>query len=281
MVSFYLKLNNVKSESMRKIWFVIPLMFLLFSLSTVNAQSHFCVVYFTGVGCPHCAKTDPVVLIQFLKDYPNIVLIEYEIYKQRDNAPLLYDYKSTYNSGMGVPLLIFGKNDYIIGDSPILQNARNRIQQTENNPCPLINGTVDFDKLDFNSLPGVPKVWSKNRILIAPEKRTERIDNNLARKLLTTDNLSDLLLKNNFEKVNPQDVALSGRYVKFSNAIRINGWTFQWNEENQSNPVTSKVTGLHSMQKNFSWLYIFSGIVVAIVLVVISVKLRTSKSVCK
>ena len=272
MVSFYLKM-------MKKItWLSISLMILLLSLSTVNAQSNFCVVYFTGVGCPHCAKTDPVVLTQFLKDYPNLIIIEYEIYKQRDNAPLLYEYNSVYNSGMGVPLLIFGPNDYIIGDSPILQNARNRIQKSEVNPCPLLDSSVGFNEMDLNSLPGAPKIWSKNRILIAPEKRNEKIDNNLAKKLLTIDDLSSLLSKNNFEKVNPQDVALSGRYVKFNNAIRISGWTFQWNEENEMASTTNKVTGLYRMQSNLSWLYIFSGIVVAIILVIALSKLRTSKS---
>ena len=35
-----------------------------------------CVVYFTGIGCPHCAKSDPVLLENYLHKYPNQIVIE-------------------------------------------------------------------------------------------------------------------------------------------------------------------------------------------------------------
>ena len=59
---------------------------LLFSLLlsaiilTPNAHSatdkDMCTVYFTGIGCLHCAKADPVVLQDLLNEYPNLVVIE-------------------------------------------------------------------------------------------------------------------------------------------------------------------------------------------------------------
>jgi len=79
---------------------------------------------FTGVGCTHCAKADPIVLTQLPHEYPNLVVVEYEIYQNKENAPLLYQYDEKYNSGLGIPLLIFGKDDALIGDNPILKNVK-------------------------------------------------------------------------------------------------------------------------------------------------------------
>ena len=76
--------------------FVVP--------TSVYAQdSDICAVYFTGVGCPHCAKTDPVLLEQLVDQYPNLFIVEYEIYHQRENASLLYLYDEQYHSGLGIP----------------------------------------------------------------------------------------------------------------------------------------------------------------------------------
>jgi len=109
---------------MRKL---IPILFALFLISSFlsptalaeDEQSTVCAVYFTGVGCSHCAKTDPIVLVDLLKKYPDLIIIEYEIYQQQVNAPLLYQYDSEYSSGLGVPLIIFNKDEYFIGDAPI------------------------------------------------------------------------------------------------------------------------------------------------------------------
>ena len=92
--------------------FVLSFVFFAFSLIFLSrfseAQGNYiCAVYFTGVGCPHCAKTDPVVLEDLLREYPNFIVIEYEIYQQGQNAPLLYEYDSKYQSGLGIPLIIF------------------------------------------------------------------------------------------------------------------------------------------------------------------------------
>jgi cytochrome c biogenesis protein CcdA len=101
-----------------------------------------------------------VVLEQLPKEYPNLVVIEYEIYQQRENAPLLYTYNENYNSGLGIPLIIFNKKEYIAGDRPILNNVKAIIEKG-NNLCPLADGSsIDFNKLDINSLPGQPKIWT-------------------------------------------------------------------------------------------------------------------------
>ena len=121
-----------------------------------------CVVYFTGIGCPHCAQVDPIILEQLPKEYPNLVVIEYEIYQETENAPLLYEYNEVYGSGLGIPLAIFGQDNFLAGDAPILKNIKGLIEKG-NNPCPLIDGSsVDFEDLDVSNLPGKPIIWPKS-----------------------------------------------------------------------------------------------------------------------
>lgn len=147
----------------------ICLAFLIFVLTLLLPKEVFaqredsiCVVYFTGIGCPHCAKVDPVVLEQLPEEYPDLVVIEYEIYQETENAPLLYEYNNVYGSGLGIPLAIFGKDNFIVGDTPILKNIKGMIEKGSN-PCPLIDGSsIDFEELDVSNLPGKPVIWPKS-----------------------------------------------------------------------------------------------------------------------
>ncbi|HDI03247.1 MAG TPA: hypothetical protein ENF67_01770 [Candidatus Pacearchaeota archaeon] len=212
-----------------------------------------CAVYFTGIGCPHCAKTDPVILVDLLRRYKNFVVIEYEIYQSRENGPLLYSYNQNYGFGLGIPLIIFSKNNYIIGDLPILNNVEGKIIELKNkgNPCLLLEKAVSFENLNFSQLEGKPKIWKDNRVLIFQEKKP--IDSSILRKLLTSDKISEALKGVNYSIVEAKPVPLSGRNVNFENAIKIGGWVLEWNGEklnvtnimNQSTNVTNvgNITG--------------------------------------
>jgi thiol-disulfide isomerase/thioredoxin len=216
---------------------LIPILFALFLISNFllpvvlaeDEQSVVCAVYFTGVGCSHCAKTDPIILVDLLKKYPDLVVIEYEIYQQQINAPLLYQYDSEYNSGLGIPLIIFNKNEYFIGDTPILKNAEGIIDKLDHNDCFLIDGSsVDFNNLDATSLEGQPKIWRNERILL---KISDSGDNEVLKKLLTTDNISSVIEGINYNIIEPKPIPLSGKKIHFDNAIQLGGWIFQWNGE--------------------------------------------------
>jgi hypothetical protein len=241
---------------MKRLIFVVFTLLLIGSLLPIalakDEESTICVVYFTGVGCPHCAKTDPVVLNDLLKKHSNLVVIEYEIYQQQVNAPLLYQYDSEYSSGLGVPLIIFNKDEYFIGDAPILKNAEGIIDKLNNNDCSLIDGSsVDFNSLDITSLVGQPKIWRNERILL---KIGDNGNNEVLKELLTTDNISSVIEGINYSIIESKPVSLSGKKVSFDNAIQLDGWIFQWNGEKinistQQN-TTSAITNISQGAKS-------------------------------
>jgi len=192
-------------------------------------ENHVCMVYFTGIGCLHCARADPVVLEQLPREYPNLVIIEYEIYGQEQNAPVLDAYSDKYYSGYVIPLIIFNQDQYLADDSSILRDVRGIIEELDSNMCPLIDGSSqDFNDLDLTSLPSYPKIWHQEKILI---KRGPKGDGELLKSLLINDNLPDVLKDTEFKIIEPIEVALSGKTVEFDNGILIDDWIFQWNGE--------------------------------------------------
>jgi cytochrome c biogenesis protein CcdA len=218
--------------------FILPLFlfsgFFVTSIQAEESSNFTCAVYFTGVGCPHCANTDPVVLEDLPKEYPNLIVIEYEIYQQSENAPLLFGYNEKYNCGLGIPLIIFNRENYIAGDKPILNNINSIIERGANR-CPLVDGSsVDFNDLDLVLVSGFPKIWHQEKILIKTELGKE---SQLIKDLLTKDNLNEILKGVEFEKIEPLKIPLSGRNVEFEKAIKINDWVFQWNGQDLEIPV--------------------------------------------
>jgi len=190
-----------------------------------NTKEKICAVYITGVGCPNCAITDPAVLTELTNKYSNLIIIEYEIYHQRqDNIEIANRYFNNYllNTRAGVPLIIFNKNQVGLGRFDLL-DSESIIKDLDSNKCPLPDGSsIDFEDLDITSLPGRPKIWTNDRILI----KQEGGDNNELKQLLTQE-LSPSL-KKDFKEIEPIPVKISEAEVSFKNAIKINGGVLQW-----------------------------------------------------
>jgi len=211
---------------------ILAVMLILFSLTPIFAQEvseeKICAVYITGVGCPACAQEDPIILDELLKEEPNFVVIEYEIYREQGNGQMVMEYDSNYNSGFHIPLIIFGKEDYGVGVGSVRQHAREAIERGSNY-CPLSDGSfVAFNELDLTSLSAKPKIWVGERILI---KIKGGGNNALLKELLVTENLPATLEGVNFVITKPEPIAISGRSIYFDNAIEVSGWIFQWNGE--------------------------------------------------
>lgn len=220
------------------IFFLITILFVpQFSQAQESQIEHdFCMVYFTGVGCTHCAKADPIVLTQLPLEYPNLVIVEYEIYQNKENAPLLYQYDEKYNSGLGIPLLIFGQNDKLAGDNPILKNIRKIIEERKTNHLVCSDGLMScFCETNINDLPNSPKIWQQGKILIKDKTSNELLlsktkSDELFKVLLKTNDVEKSLEGFNYEQITPMKVALSGQNVQFDKALKIGEWVFQWNE---------------------------------------------------
>ncbi|MCD6478055.1 MAG: hypothetical protein J7K87_03555 [Candidatus Aenigmarchaeota archaeon] len=216
-------------------------LFLVMSINMVRAQENkICAIYFTGVGCPHCARTDPIVLKELPVENKNFVVIEYEIYQTQGNGPVLLKYSSKYRVGEGIPLIIFSNSSYIIGDNPILNNIKNKLEELSyGNKCLLLNSSIDFDNLNFNDLPGHPKIWTNGRVLIrVTDGKTSSSSMRLMKELLFTNKLNELISDNGLKEVEPFPVHLSGRDVYFEGATEIDNWVLEYGMKNGSESNT-------------------------------------------
>jgi hypothetical protein len=207
----------------------------LASPALASQEDYVCLVYFTGIGCGHCEMTAPLVLEQLPRDYPNLVVIEYEIYGKAENTLVFDEYVATYGTEYRIPLIVFGEDRYLTDYAPISDNVRSMIGEAAANPCPLIDGSSqDFGSLDITSLPGYPTIWHQEKVLI---KTGPRGDSDLLKKLLTNDNLDDILKDTEYELIKPIEVAIPGKEIEFEHGIIIDDWIFQWNGEGITPPV--------------------------------------------
>ncbi len=187
-----------------------------------------CAVYFTGIGCPHCAKTDPVVLKYLTLNYssnPRFIVIEYEVYHDHNYNGDVFDiYNQKYGIGVHIPNILFSSGN-IVGDDPIIRNTESVILGGPQE-CPLPSGTEKFSQINFSSLPGRPKIWMGNSILI--RNPNEKSNETEVRDVLSGN-------YNKYKRITPTPVPLSGKYVYFKNAIKIDGWTYEWGRTEKGN----------------------------------------------
>jgi len=175
-------------------------------------------VYFTGIGCPHCANIDPVLLKQKVRQN-NLMVIEYEIYRKSRNAPLLITYNSLLKTGLGIPMIIAsGKNGgSIVGDAPILKKLDSMIADNINNEIVLPSGPVTFDKLSLSEIPHNPTIWFKNRVAVRKDNGSKESDS--IKKFLV-----EGVDPQGCQPVDDKEVALSDDKVTFAKACSFGGW---------------------------------------------------------
>ena len=192
-------------------------------------ENYVCMVYFTGIGCLGCENVGSLVVEQLPREYPDLVVIEYEIYGQEQNALVFDEYASAYHTEYKIPLIIFSQAQHATGHLTIANNARGIIDELDSNKCPLIDSSAqDFNDLDITSLPGYPMIWHQEKVLI---KTGPTGDSELLKSLLTANNPADILKDAEFEIIEPMAVAIPGGNVEFDNGILIDDWIFQWDGE--------------------------------------------------
>jgi len=230
--------------NIRSACFLICLVALLFPVAAAPLEEEngtFTAVYFTGTGCTHCAKVDPVLFGEWLREYPNFVVIEYEVFQNRDNTRLLADLDARYGTGTGVPILFFSPDSFFIGDSTILGKSPVLLQELDTNHSARTDLLVNFSSVDIGSLPGSPAIWQGDRVLIS----TGTTSNAPAVKtLFLSGNISAGLQNAGFTRVAPVTVSLTGFDSSFLQAAEGNGWRIQWNADHgmEEEPVTGNQT---------------------------------------
>ncbi len=214
-----------------------------------STSSIICANYFTFIGCPNCASTDPLVLIEWPKKYSNLVIVEYGWHGgdwKDPNSRFFGEFAQVYKIPAAVPQIVFSKNNIKLGRIEV-PKAEDDIRSIEFNPCPLIEESVSFEEIDLNQLPANPKIWANGRVLIKLSKnewlfqwngenppRTigrERLTTKELKELLFCENLFDKLKNKVFDIVEPQKVEFSGiaflnsdfvPFAEFENAIKVN-----------------------------------------------------------
>lgn len=234
------------------------------------ADEPVCVVYITGIGCGNCGVTDPRLLIDASEAHPNLIILEYEIYRNREeNDETKSQYFENYLKGNrpGVPFLIFNKDRTCLGKFQVLQ-ATEEITRMTSNACPLPNGSsVKFEDLNLVHLPGKVKIWTKNRILL---QEGASGNNEILNKILLTKDLSAVLNDVTFTKIEPVPVAISYNEIIFAHAVKIDDWVLQWNGEGVKQLIKKK--------SNLSGYQLYGMILVLFFLVIVLSSFRMRKT---
>lgn len=195
-----------------------------------------CAFYFTGIGCPHCGNVDPIILGDWLQEYPELVVIEYELYQHPEN-PSVFEYiAEQYNlSSLGIPKVAFAKGISISGDTPILTTVPQILRERENITTESGVAFVNLDRLNLVGIPGSPQIWHRDRVMI--RNGTEEGDEIFIKSLLSSENLNDALAGQSYEKIDPLPVNISDGAIPFEYAVAVKGWVLQWNGEPLAEPT--------------------------------------------
>ncbi|KKP42619.1 MAG: hypothetical protein UR32_C0009G0003 [candidate division WS6 bacterium GW2011_GWE2_33_157] len=210
------------------IFFLLLLLFIPVVDVSANEQTRFA-TYFSGIGCPHCAKVSPELHKRI--DDGKLIVIEYEIYKNLGNSQALNKYAETYNMDLGIPQLLFNSNLKESGDTPILDKLDEMILNSEANTIYLSDGnSVSFPDFNLNDLERYPTIYSKDRVAIKKSLKTlTDTQNQQIKDFIYLDNIEDAIKDLDGKKVKASKVEYPGGSLNFENAVEINGWLLQWN----------------------------------------------------
>jgi hypothetical protein len=228
-------------ENMRKFSIIIGVFFVLAASvagasAAAQGEDTICMYYFTGIGCPHCANVDPVIFGDWLEDYPDLIVVEYELYTHTENVPVFQLFVLENGMKKAVPNLLMGYNGSVSGDTPILNALPLAMQQRANITAEYGDVFFTLDHCPFAALTGSPQIWHDDRILI--KTGPDEADDAFLKDLLLTDDLHTALKGADYEEVEPFPVNFSGGAAEFEHAIQTGNWTLQWNGEELRPPET-------------------------------------------
>ena len=231
---------------MKRIFIMLLLLtlFLLPSVLQISAQESTqpkFAVYFGGIGCPHCANVTPVLLKRVQGG--EMIVMEYEIYKNLANSQALSGYADSYGLSLGIPQIMFDEDNKNSGDTPILNNLDEMILQAPQGEIFLADGnSVSFGELNLNDLTRYPTFYSKDRIAIRKSLTNVTDEQNTQIKnFISSTTVKEAITNLNGKKSKTEKADYSGGSLKFENALEINGWLLQWNGESLDGEGTTGI----------------------------------------
>jgi len=193
--------------------------------------------YFTGEGCPHCARVNPVLFGEWLKAYPGLVVVEYEVYGHPENAVVMAQMGPSYGIGLGIPALSFGRNASYTGDAPILDGVPGFLNGTLGG-ANATEGLTSLGSLDIAALPGYPRVWMDGRVLVRESPAGG--DTDVLRNLLSGGDPAVILP--GYGDLGPLGISQGDLEVGFNHSLWADGWFFAWNTVVNATPAETPVT---------------------------------------
>ncbi|MEI7718679.1 MAG: cytochrome c biogenesis protein CcdA [archaeon] len=117
--------------------FILSLLCVAFMLYSVSAQTD--VLYFHGIGCPHCAIVADSGVLEKVGNMSGVNLVKYEVYWDVKGQEKYNEMKDLLKLPAGIPLAIVnysGEYHYLLGDKPIISSlekyARGDFSSEEN-----------------------------------------------------------------------------------------------------------------------------------------------------
>ncbi|HNR52896.1 MAG TPA: cytochrome c biogenesis protein [Candidatus Dojkabacteria bacterium] len=206
------------------------------------------VTYFTGIGCPHCAKVTPVLHEKVNTD-GNFLLIEYEIYQQSANAKYLNTYGSRYGSGLGIPLVLYDEPNYDLGDVNILKNFDEKLANIPVNTFELTNGYMDTLTAELNKFEGKPKIYGKDRVAYQDtNKDLSPEENSIVRDFLLAQDLNAYVKELEGKKTNNLTIKISGAEEVYDYGISVGSWNILWRGDAPQGTSTGSNTSVDEPQ---------------------------------
>jgi threonine/homoserine/homoserine lactone efflux protein len=194
--------------------------------------------YFTGEGCSHCAKVNPFLFGEWPGRHPGLVVVEYEIFRHQENAGVMAGMDQKYGIGLGVPVLLFGRNASFVGDTRILSQVPQFLDAAFGEG-PLPEGAVTLGTLDIAGLPGYPRVWMGDRVLV---REGDGGNTGTLRALLSGSDPAAVLANGSYTDLGVLEIDHGDMQLRFEHSLRVDGWLFGWNGAGTG--VTPTVTAI-------------------------------------
>jgi len=122
---------------MKKFWLTVMFVIAGLAPAIAGAETPLNIYFFRGEGCPHCAKEE-VALLALKAKYPEIKVIDYEIYYQPENIKKLEQAAEILGVNVqGVPFTVIGDKTFVGFAEGVTEVAiESRIKECLADVCP-------------------------------------------------------------------------------------------------------------------------------------------------